>query len=70
MIHVWMPAPHEKDTYCGVEEADMIEPEELRRRVHTLGRKQVEPTICPACYAKARPKDKYASHWKNPGKPR
>jgi hypothetical protein len=33
-----------------------IEPEELRRRLHTVGKAKAEPTICPTCYKLARPK--------------
>jgi hypothetical protein len=60
MIHVWKPLPHENETYCGAEDDAIIEPEELQRRTHRF------ETICPACLAKARPKGKYESPWKNP----
>lgn len=51
-------------TFCelivvmGSPDPPWISPEELRRRIHTFGRKATEAETCPKCYAAARPKKK------------
>lgn len=45
-------------TMCGHSRADVlfaISPEELRRLVHTKGRRATEAQTCPRCYGLARP---------------
>ncbi len=50
--------PFDAKAPCGVDPHLLfqITPQELRRQIHTYGRKAVEPDICPACYAVVRPK--------------
>lgn len=63
MIHVWKL---QTITLCNLvvdrvlhgDTTEVIEKEELRRRIHTFGREVTEPTICAKCYAAARPEEK------------